>query len=67
MNKFGNFEGLVTLAANTSNEGAMQTLQAIRDSINTINTLSIENDDGGATIFPETVLRDSVITLKVVA
>lgn len=64
-NKFGIFEGFVNLAANTTEQEAMQTLQAVRDSINTINMLSIEHEDNSATIFPESVLRDSVINLKI--
>lgn len=63
-NRFGVFEGFVNLAANTSEKEAYETLQSIRDSINTINMLSIENDDGSATIFPETILRHSVLNLK---
>lgn len=64
-NKFGIFEGFVNLAANTTEQEAMETLQAVRDSINTINMLSIEHEDNSATIFPESVLRESVINLKI--
>lgn len=64
-NKFGVFEGFVELAANTTDQEALETLQAIRDSINTINMLSIEHEDDSATVFPVSVLRESVINLKI--
>lgn len=65
-NKFGIFEGSVNLAANASSEDGLKTVQSIINSINTINMLSIEHSDGSATVFSENVLRESVLTLKLV-
>lgn len=64
-NQYGVFEGFLNLPANTTEAEARETIQAIRDGINLINTLTIEDDTGAATVFPETVLRNSVISLKI--
>lgn len=65
-NKFGVFDGFVSLAANSTKEETLKTLQNIISSINTINMLSIEHSDGSATVFSENVLRESVLSLKIV-
>lgn len=66
-NQYGIFEGVIELVGNTTEKEAKETLQAIRDSINTISMLSIEHEDGSATVFPEGVLRQSVVNLKMIA
>lgn len=66
INKLGTFQGFITLAANATMTDATDTLKTLIGGINSIQTLSIENTDGTATVFPEGVLRESVIRAKAV-
>ena len=64
-NQYGVFEGFLNLPANTAEAEAREATLAIVDGINTINWLSIEDSSGYAIVFPEQVLRNSVISLKI--
>lgn len=66
INKFGTFDGAVVLEDNTTPEKANETMLSLIGGVNTINSLSLETADGSATVFPETVLRESVFNIKVV-
>lgn len=65
-NSLGTFEGFIALAANSTLEDASDTMKALIGGINTIQFLSIEDGNGTATVFPENVLRESVISAKAV-
>ena len=65
-NSFGTFEGKVTLAANSDSSAASQLMRDLITGINSMDMLSIEGEDGEATVFGETVLKESVITVKTV-
>ena len=66
VNKLGSFEGYIKLAANAPTEDVESMVRSLIGGINSINTLSLEHDDGSATVFGEAVLRESVITAKAV-
>jgi len=63
VNKFGSFEGKITLAANGTRADADKVVLNLINGINTIKTLSLEDDDGSATVFGESVLRESIINV----
>lgn len=63
VHSLGTFEGKITLAANATKADAESVMRNIIGGINTIKTLSLESDDGSATVFGESVLRESVITV----
>lgn len=63
-NRFGTFEGKITLAANSEDGAAEKLMREMIGGVNTMKMLSIESD-GEATVFGESVLRESVITVKV--
>ena len=65
-NSFGIFEGKVTLAANSDSAAAGQLMRDLITGINAMDMLSIEGDDGEATVFGEAVLKESVITVRTV-
>lgn len=65
-NSFGIVEGKITLAANSDLAAAEKVMRDMIGGINSIKLLSIEGDNGEATVFGETVLRESVITIKAV-
>lgn len=65
-NSFGTFEGKVTLAANSDSAAASQLMRDLITGINSMDMLSIEGADGEATVFGETVIKESVITVKAV-
>lgn len=68
INSLGSFEGKITLAAaNSTIEDADKMLRDIIGGINTMQLLSIESDNGEATIFSEQVLKESIIIAKVMA
>lgn len=64
VNKLGAFEGKIKLAANATKEDADTMMRGLIGGINTINALSLEHDDGSATVFGESTLRESVITVS---
>lgn len=64
VNRMGSFSGSIMLEANSSKEDAVKTVREIIGSINTLNSLAIEDIDGGATVFGSQILRESVITLR---
>lgn len=64
VNRLGSFEGHIMLAANATEEDADAMMRGLIGGINTINALSLEHDDGSATVFGEATLRESVITVK---
>jgi hypothetical protein len=66
VNKLGTFQGFITLAANATMEDATSTLKQLINGINSIESMSIESTDGTATVFPQTVLRESVVRAKAV-
>lgn len=65
-NRFGSFEGKITSAANGTKADADTVVLNLISRINTIKTLSLENDDGSATVFGESVLRESIINVLAV-
>jgi hypothetical protein len=65
-NSIGSFDGKITLAANSDAASTDKVMREMIGGVNTMKTLSIENDEGGATVFGEGILRESVITVKAV-
>ena len=66
VNKFGTFEGKITLAANGTKADADKVVLNLINGINTIKTLSLEGDNDTATVFGEAVLRESILTISAV-
>ena len=66
VNQFGTFDGKITLAANGTKADADKVVLNLINGINTIKTLSIESEDGSATVFGEAVLRESILTVAAV-
>jgi hypothetical protein len=66
-NSFGTFSGKITMAANAEPGNEKAVMREMIGGINTMKMLSIENEDGEATVFGEAVLKESVITVKAVA
>ena len=66
-NAFGTFEGKITLAANSDLAAAEKVMRELIGGINTVKLLSIEGLDGEATVFGESLLKESVVTIKAVA
>lgn len=65
-NSFGTFEGKITLAANSDLASADKLMRELITGINAMDMLSLEGENGEATVFGETVLKESVITVKAV-
>ena len=66
-NSYGSFDGKITLAANSDAASADKVMRELINGVNTMKTLSIETDEGEATVFGENILRESVISVKAVA
>lgn len=66
-NSLGSFDGKITLAANSDAASADKVMRELINGFNTMKMLSIETNEGEATVFGEAVLRESVITVKSVA
>lgn len=66
-NSYGSFVGKITLAANSDAASADKVMRELIGGVNTMKTLSIETDEGEATVFGENILRESVIAVKAVA
>lgn len=67
VNTFGTFQGKITLAANSTNQDAQNIVKELIGGINTMQMLSIETEDGDATVFGEQIIKQSVISAKAVA
>lgn len=65
-NRFGTFEGKITMAANAPEGDEARVLREVIGGINSMEMLSIENE-GEATVFGKEVLRQSVISVKAVS
>jgi len=65
-NSFGTFEGKIALAANSDLASADKLMRELISGINAMDMLSIEGENGEATVFGETVIKESVITVKAV-
>jgi hypothetical protein len=65
VNSLGTFEGFI-LVDGDDEKRALQVMKNLIDNINSVNLLSLEDTDGGATVFGQEVLKQSVITVNVV-
>jgi hypothetical protein len=65
VNSLGTFQGFIVVDGDDETR-ARQVMKNLIDNINSVNLLSLEDTDGGATVFGQEVLKQSVITVNVV-
>ena len=66
LNTLGVFEGVVTLPADSTMEDAVSMMKNLIGGINEINSISIEDEKGSATVFSREILNISVVQVKAV-
>ena len=66
-NSFGTWVGKITLSANSDPGHEKVVMRELIGGINTMEMLAIETDDGESTIFGQSVIRQSVVTVKSVS
>ena len=66
-NAFGTWVGKITLAVNSEPDHEKVVMRELIGGINTMEMLAIETDDGESTIFGQSLIRQSVVTVKAVS
>jgi hypothetical protein len=65
-NSYGTFSGKITMAANAEPGNEKVVMREMIGGINNMKMLSIENEEGESTVFGESILKESVVTIKAV-